>query len=49
MNMMKILALAFLFIGESLAIYAEIVAAKNITNFSGTFLKMAVPMTRLIY
>jgi len=43
--MFKILALIFLFLGESLAIYAEIVAAKNIAHFSDTFFKMAALMT----
>ncbi len=42
--MIKIVPILFLFFGESLAIYSEIIAAKNIQNFSGTFYKMSLVM-----
>lgn len=39
--MQKLIPMLFLFLGESLAIYSEIIAAKNISNFSNTFWKMS--------
>ncbi len=42
--MQKIIPLIFLFLGESIAIYSEVIAAKNIGNFSNTFWKMSVIM-----
>jgi hypothetical protein len=42
--MEKILTIALLFFGESLSIYAEVVAAKNIHAFGSTFLKMSLLM-----
>jgi hypothetical protein len=39
--MQKIIPLLLLFLGESLAIYSEVIAAKNIHTFTGTFLKMS--------
>lgn len=42
---MKIIPLLLLFVGESLAIYAEVIAAKNIQTFSSTFWKMSALMT----
>ena len=39
--MQKLIPIIFLFLGESLAIYSEVIAAKNINNFSATFWKMS--------
>lgn len=39
--MQKIIPIILLFVGESLAIYSEIIAAKNINTFNSTFLKMS--------
>jgi hypothetical protein len=39
--MQKIVPLLFLFVGESLAIWSEIIAAKNIDTFTSTFWKMS--------
>jgi hypothetical protein len=39
--MQKIIPILFLFLGESLAIYSEIIAAKNINSFATTFWKMS--------
>lgn len=38
--MKKIIPILLLFTGESLAIYSEIIAAKNINSFASTFWKM---------
>ena len=38
--MKKIIPILLLFTGESLAIYSEIIAAKNVNNFFNTFWKM---------
>jgi hypothetical protein len=43
--MQKIIPILLLFIGESLAIYSEIIATKNINTFMSTFLKMSGVMT----
>ncbi len=43
--MKKVLPLILLFFGESLAIYSEVVAAKNIHTFGSTFLKTSLLMT----
>src|SRR5690242_16567223 len=43
--MQKLIPIILLFLGESLAIYSEVVAAKNISNFSTTFWKMSGVMT----
>jgi uncharacterized membrane protein len=42
--MKKVLPIALLFFGESLAIYSEVVAAKNIHTFGPTFWKMSLVM-----
>ncbi len=39
--MERIIPFLFLFLGESLAIYSEVIAAKNIDTFSSTFWKMS--------
>src|SRR5579859_5170058 len=38
--MKKVIPILLLFFGESLAIYSEIIAARNINNFFSTFWKM---------
>jgi hypothetical protein len=38
--MKKLVAILVLLMGESIAIYSEIIAAKNINTFSATFWKM---------
>ena len=43
--MKKIIPILLLFIGESLAIFSEIIAARNINNFFNTFWKMALIAT----
>jgi len=43
--MKKLIPLLLIFIGESLAIYSEVIGAKNINNFSTTFWKMFGLMT----
>ncbi len=43
--MVKIFPLILLFVGESLAIYAEVIAARNISNFSNTFWRAAILVT----
>ena len=43
--MKKIIPVPLLFMGESVAIYSEVVAARNINNFSNTFWKMSILMT----
>ncbi len=40
--MQEIIPIVLLFCGESLAIYSEIIAAKNVDTFAGTFWKMTV-------
>ena len=42
--MKKFIPILFIFIGESLAIYSEVIAAKNVNNFLPTFLKMSIIM-----
>jgi hypothetical protein len=37
----KLIPIFLLLAGESLAIYSEVIAAKNINNFSNTFWKMS--------
>lgn len=39
--MQKIIPIVLLFLGESLAIYSEIIAAKNLGTFASTFWKMS--------
>ena len=39
--MQKLIPIILLFLGESLAIYSEIIAAKNIHTFPATFWKMS--------
>src|SRR3989344_1657232 len=43
--MQKIIPIILIFLGEGLAIYSEIVAAKNINTFAATFWKMSGVMT----
>lgn len=43
--MKKIIPLILLFLGESLAIYSEVIAAKNLTSFWSTFWKMSLITT----
>ena len=38
--MRKIIPILFIIFGEALAIYSEVIAAKNVNNFLPTFLKM---------
>lgn len=42
--MEKIIPILFIFVGESLAIYAEVIAAKGINTFFNSFWKMSVLM-----
>lgn len=42
--MHKLIPILFLFAGECLAIYSEVIAAKNIQTFSSTFWKMSLLM-----
>lgn len=39
--MRKIIPILFIIFGEALAIYSEVIAAKNVNNFLPTFLKMS--------
>jgi ABC-type cobalamin transport system permease subunit len=39
--MQKIIPIVLIFLGESLAIYSEVIAAKYFQNFSSTFWKMS--------
>jgi len=43
--MQKLIPIILLFMGESLAIYSEIIAAKNVSTFAATFWKMVGVMT----
>jgi hypothetical protein len=42
--MRKIIPILFIIFGEALAIYSEVIAAKNVNNFLPTFLKMSCIM-----
>ncbi len=43
--MNKLIPIVLLFLGESLAIYSEVIAARNIHTFTATFWKMSAVMT----